>query len=199
VDEIKIGWAWGGCGNLIYHCLKSNEHYDLITQHYSKLTVSDTWTNQEWGIRNVIGPVIHEEENTNINLIWENSLDTSFHYIIKNIKINHLDGPILKRVNDVIDINKNFEKKLQRHDHVVLNNILESSSALYDWCQTIDPTLEQHKIAFIYNSWKAKTKLFYEKNSPEVLSYFGELGIDYQPTTLYTILYENSYTRQQQF
>jgi len=199
MDENQISWAWGGCGNLINCCLKSNQQYKMIQDYYLSIDDKDTWTNQEWKIRSRIGQIEHTVDTSTINLAWSNSLDTSFHYIIKNIVINHLSGSMLDRVSTVITYNTTVENSIRLRDCVILDNILQSSGTLYQWCKTIDPEINEDKIQFIYNTWRDKTKLFYEKNSLTVLGYFNDLGIDYTPTTLYTILYENPYTRQQQF
>lgn len=194
MDVYQIGFALGGCGNLINHCLKSNQYFDLITRYYCSIHTNDTWTNQEWNIRTMIGQQEHVA-NGDYNLVWDNSLDTSFHYIIKNIKINHLSGSILDRVNGIIENNKKFEHMLRQNRYILLDQLLQSDQSLSEWCCDINPTLDNSQIITIFNLWKEKTKLFFDMHSEQVNDYFYKLGIDYTPKTLYNILYENTYTR----
>jgi len=190
-----ITFGWGGCGNLIKNCLTSNTNYDQVMRHYYNLNIFDTWTNQEWFIRNDDHyQLSHEYRDNSIKLAWSDPLDTSFHYILKNINLNHLTGDMPTKINGVLSFNHSLNQQLKQGPHTLVDQLLVSPEVLYAYCTTIDPAVKFDRVANIYALWKLKTQEYYYTHSSTVITHFAELGIDYSPTTLYNILYENSYT-----
>lgn len=196
MDENKINFAWGGCGNLINHLLKCDQYFSVIKKYYKLINPKITWTNQEWAIRQSIGKNLQHGITGNINLAWENSLDTSFHYIIKNIAINHLDGPMIDRVKGVIEFNNETEQAIRSiNGYYSLDCLLKDNNTLFDFCALLNPNLNQDNVNELFKLWKEKTQDYFELHSEQVLRYYQELGIDYSLKNLYNILYENTYTR----
>lgn len=191
-----IRFGWGGCGNLIKNCLTSNINFEEVIQNYQQLTPEVSWTDQEWKLRNDKHYKLSHDYNENgIKLVWSNPIDTSFHYILKNITINHLPGDITDRVKGVIWFNQQLEQKLKQHQHTVLDKILIDSESLHNFCVTVDPTIRLDKVEKIYKMWKSKTQEYYFAHSKNTLTHLTNLGLDYTPITLYNILYANSYIR----
>lgn len=188
---MEIIFAPGGCGNLINNCLRSVDEKNLIIRWYQNVNPRITWTEQEWAIRTK--DVIHNVKNSGICLAWDNSLDTSMHYIIKNIKMNHLkdDPAILGRVKTIIDQNYEIENKIKENSYYQVEPLLTDPKKMFDLCHNINNKIEYETICTIQQLWIDKTRLYYEQHSEEVLGYFQELKLDYQPTTVYNILYEN--------
>jgi hypothetical protein len=191
-----IQFAWGGCGNFIKQCLTSDTTYNKTVEFYTNLKVDETYVSQEWAIRNDDQYVLtHDSINPNgINLVWNNSLDTSFHYILKNITINHLTDNIVLRTRAVVGYNQKLEARLKKLQHVVVDNLLRDSNQLFEFCRQYNPNVELETIKEIHHLWKQGTKKYYDQNSTKVLDYFSQLGLDYSPTNLYNILYANTNT-----
>ena len=192
-----ICFAWGRCGNFIKQCLTSNTTSKQTIDFYNGIDISETYTDQEWSIRNDdIYALKHDAvENNTINLVWKDSLTASFHYVIKNIVLNHLTGTMLERVNGVIQYNRKLDHKLRQCPHVVLDNLLQDSNCLFDFCFEKNPQVSKYQIEQIHTLWKNKTRLYYDAHGSTVLEYFRQLGLDYSAETLYNILYENTNTR----
>jgi hypothetical protein len=191
----NITFAWGGCGNLINNCLASNQYYTEIVKYYQQLDPNETWTDQEWSLRDQIGKNLTHDSSASIALAWNNSLDTSFHYCIKNIKINHLPGTMVERVGGVIETVARQEQRIKQGPYWSIDMLLQDFEYLFAQCSTVNSAIEYDRVREIYQLWQQKTQVYYEKNSTEVLDYFTKLGIDYHPTTLYNILYENTNLR----
>jgi len=191
-----IQFAWGGCGNFIKQCLTCDTTYDKTVEFYTNLKVDETYVSQEWAIRNDEQYVlVHDIINASgINLVWNNSLDTSFHYILKNITINHLTDNIVLRTRAVVGYNQKLETRLKQLPHVVIDELLGDSNKLFEFCQQRNTNVDPVKITHIHRLWKQGTKKYYARNSNKVLEYFSQLGLDYSPINLYNILYENTNT-----
>lgn len=192
-----IKFGWGGCGNLINYLLKSPDYYDEIIAYYRAINTADTWTNQEWNLRQKIGSNIdHETGSYEIGLAWDNSLDTSFHYLIKNINVNHVEGTIEYKIRTVLYFNEREESQIRSNPYWSMTVLLQDFDKLLAQCQHVDDRIRRNQAATIFNLWQDQTRKFYELNSNQVLSYFHDLGLDYTPTTIYNILYENINIRQ---
>jgi hypothetical protein len=191
VDVIRF--SWGGCGNLINSILLSSLHYDQIINYYKSINEFKTWTDQEWELRHTLGQnLCHEYGQDGILLAWDNSLDTSFHYIIKNIKLNHLSGSMLDRVQIVLAHTFAEENQIRLTTHWPMTKLLQDFDMLYDYCFRANPNIDKDCVKNIFDLWKEKSAKFYKLNSQQVLDYFKELGIDYTPTIVYNILHENN-------
>jgi len=186
-----IHFAWGGCGNLINNCLQSTEHFDLIKNYYESIDLNSLWVEQEWALRSKIGEHLVHNYNGDINLAWSNSLDCCFHYLIKNIQLNHLAGPMIDRVQGVIRMVTREETAIRAGQHWVVDHLLLDFDQLYNHCYRIQP-VDKDNMKIIFKLWLEKSRLFYQANEQTALEYFAKIGIDYQPTTLYNILYENT-------
>jgi hypothetical protein len=193
-----IQFAWGGCGNFIKQCLTSDTTYNRTVDFYNKLTINKTYVSQEWSIRNNKRYILsHDCTTTGINLVWENTLDTSFHYILKNIVIDHLipvHDDIIERNKIVIEYNKNLENQLKQHPHIIIDKLLKNKSQLFEFCILHNPKIDIIKVNNIYQLWKSATRQYYDRYNQTVLGYFSKLGIDYSAQNLYNILYENTNT-----
>jgi hypothetical protein len=191
-----ICFAWGGCGNFIKQCLTSDTTGNQTVDFYNRIDVVKTYTSQEWSIRNDKIYVLKHDvvENNAINLVWDDSLTASFHYVIKNIVLNHLDGTMLERVNGVIQHNRNLDQRLRQRPHVIIDNLLKDSNSLFDFCFEKNPQVSKDQIEQIHALWKNKTRLYYDAHGSTVLEYFRQLGLDYSEENLYNILYENTNT-----
>jgi len=203
-ENLKIRFAWGGCGNLINNIIWSNNYYGLIVDYYTHINDQRTWTDQEWPIKGQNNPtprivvgknLIHEALPSKISLAWENSLDTSLHYIVKNPSINHLAGSIEERVRGVIHYNENVENQIRQEPYWSLPLLLQDFDQLYNKCCEVNSGINKDQVKIIFELWREKTRLHYKKHCKEVLLQFDSLGLDYQPTTIYNILYENTNTR----
>ena len=158
--------------------------------------MAHTYVSQEWSIRDDNLYLLSHDSMTKkgINLVWANTLDTSFHYILKNITINHLSGEMILRTKAVVGYNRKLETKLKQLPHVIIDNLLQNSNKLFEFCKQYNTNVEEIRIYEIHRLWKESTKKYYQQNSNKVLDYFLQLGLDYSPTNIYNILYENTNT-----
>ena len=174
-----ITFGWGGCGNLVKNCLTSNSNYEQVCNYYQHMNPGSTWTDQEWNIRNDRHYELkHDYTEGGIKLVWSNPIDTSFHYILKNINLNHLTGEMSVRVKSVINFNVTLERILKRHEHALVEEIIATPTALYRYCSAVDPTIQLDRVTQIHQLWCIKTREYSEQHSKTVLGYFDKLGID---------------------
>jgi len=172
-----ISFAWGGCGNLVKHCLTSNIG---IIDFYKNMDVNVSWTDQEWQVRDSEYYTLshHYARTAKVKIAWRDSLDCSFHYLIKNITLNHLTGDIGKRTRAVIDFNSRLEHRIRQDTD----------------CVYVENFLIQPRFADIVNAWKKATYLYFSLNASLAQQYFKSIGVDYNIQNFYNIVYENTIT-----
>lgn len=205
MDGVKILFAWGGCGNLFQRCLLSNSNYEQIIDSYDSMLLDNTWTNQEWTLRNQLMPenLIHDVkvgdplllDPTNVKLAWSDSKYTAFHYCIKNITMNHLSGDFIERFNTVLRRTHWCELEIRKHDHVIVDRMLADFEYFMERLQQINPLVQESRVAHILSTWRKKTSLFYHANALQVLDWFHRTGLDIDTQILHNLIYENTNTR----
>ena len=202
MDENQIiRFAWGGGGNLINYILHSNNDqcFDHAVTYYQSINTLHTWVAQEWPMRDQWGSNLsHDFGEDGIKLIWDNSLDTSFHYMIKNHTLDHLGtAPMHHKVSAAIHEISTVEAKLKSRPHWSMTQLLQDIHKLHDQCLQINPLITLDRTRTLFSLWRDKTRDCYDRNAEYVLGYFNQLPwqvVDYKPDTIYNILYANTNT-----
>ena len=191
-----IRFAWGGCGNLIYYILRSDfdQCFDSAVNYYQNIDINSSWTEQEWHMRRRWrGRLVHEFGNDGIALAWDDSLDTAFHYTIKNPTLNHLGpAPMQEKISAVIHETSSIETKLRQRPHWSLTRLLTDVDQLYSQCKEINPNISQERTYVLYASWRIQSRKHFDMNARHTQDLFNRLpgpAATYTPKTIYKILY----------
>ena len=118
--------SWGGCGNLINNILHTDVEYKQIVEYYKKINTDTSWTDQEWAIgpRVYFDNVVHNWQPGSIFCGWRSSANTSFHYIIKNPRIDHLTGTVLEKHRAIVNNNRRLENHFRRTEYWQMEHFL---------------------------------------------------------------------------
>lgn len=175
--------AWGGCGNLAVNLIYSDRYYKNITDYYRAIRVQRSWTDQEWTIspRVNINGLTHKYEHNAGQLYvgWQSSLDTTFHYLIKNLEVNHLGGTRLDRYRGVLRQNQQLENRFRRTDYWQVNSLLAHTDKTIERVQEINPDVKISQLRTILAMWRERTQEYYERNHKQVLETLHEIVPNY--------------------
>lgn len=175
--------AWGGCGNLAVNLLYSDRYYQNITDYYNSINVTRSWTDQEWSIspRVNINGLTHQYKHNSGQLYvgWRSSLDTTFHYLIKNPQVSHLTGSTLEKYRGVLRQNQLLENRFRRTEYWQVDSLLAHTDRTIELVREINPDVKINQLRTILALWRERTQEYYEKNHKQVLKTLHKIVPNY--------------------